>query len=457
MPTVTSLNAVDFGLTSGSSNQTSNLQAAINAAQTQNLPLFIPAGSFPITTVNITAPIEIYSTGGVARIVGFGQSPKLNIAPTVAGNRFGPVTVRGLVLYGAHQTLSGGTDPAMIRASEIDNIVVSDCVVQDSGFHGICYSQCFGYIENNRIPGSLEFGILVTESERAVFIDQNDVTFSGNNGIYIYRATSAGDQSVISNNQIGFSSANSGGTGPYGNAIVVANSSYVKVIDNMIYTSAFSAIRCSGSSNLIVTGNQCYNSTENAIYIEGPGAGASWYGGVISNNRVDGCGSGIIAANSNFGARWINIIGNQVSGCTDNTITHSGGSYQTWGYGIVAEADALITGNQVDGAASWGVFVYPTDNGSIGQKVLSQIESNMLKNCAGGIGFYKDDTAQGRLLISGNMIYAYTTTVKYAAIVPVTYNGATGEASKISGATDLGNATSSGFANVILLRNFSFT
>lgn len=35
-----SLNAADYGLMSGSSNQTANLQAAINAAQTQKPPLF---------------------------------------------------------------------------------------------------------------------------------------------------------------------------------------------------------------------------------------------------------------------------------------------------------------------------------------------------------------------------------------------------------------------------------
>jgi hypothetical protein len=118
----------------------------------------------------------------------------------------------------------------------------------------------------------------------------------------------------------------------------------------------------------------------------------------------------------------------------------------------------LVTNNQVDGAAGWGIAVYPTNNGTMGtQKVLAQVENNMIKNCAGGIAFYKDDTTYGRILIGGNMIYNYTTTAKFAAIVPASLNGATGEISKLAGATDLGNATSSGFANVILLRNFSFT
>ena len=83
--------------------------------------------------------------------------------------------------------------------------------------------------------------------------------------------------------------------------------------------------------------------------------------------------------------------------------------------------------------------------------------NNTIKNCAGGIGFYQADTTYGRVFIGGNVVNSFTTTSKYAAIVPITYNGVTGEISKVSGATDLGNATTSGFANVKLLLNYSFT
>lgn len=453
MATVTSLNAADYGVTSGSSDQTANLQTAINAAQTQGLPLFIPPGSYPITSVNITNSIDIYSSVQSAEIVGFGRSPTLNVGSGVSGTRIGPVIIRGLNLYGANQSFPGGTDPAMIQATEVDGLTVRDCIIRDSGYHAIRLTESSGRIQNNEIPGARETAIYVVDS--TVFIDQNNITFSGNNGVYIRRSTAESDQSVISNNQIGFTSANGGGTGWNGNAVFVDSAHYVKVINNMIFISAFSAVRFSNSNNAIITGNQCYDSKENAIYVEAPGEAVTWYGGVIANNRIDLCGGGIITANSNFGARWIIVTGNQVSGCTRNEIPNYG---TMWGNGISVEADSLVANNQVDDAAGWGIAVYPNNNGSMGdQKVLSQVENNMIKNCAGGIAFYKDDTTYGRLLIGGNMVYNYTTTTRFAAIVPLTYNGATGEISKIPGATDLGNATSSGFANVILLRNFSFT
>ncbi len=458
MVTVTSLNAADYGLTSGSTNQTTNLQAAINAAQTQGLPLFIPPGTFPITSVNITAPIEIYSVGGLSTIIGFGQSPTFNVAPSVPGNRFGPVTLRDLAFDGASQAFPGGGNSAIVQGSEIDFINILNCKIASSGGNGVYLSNCRGRIEENQIIGSTQYGVFSQDSSNVVFISQNVVTYSGDNGICLTRTSMGADQGVISNNQIGFTTAASGGTGQNGNAILVVNAHYVKVIDNMTYTSAFSGVRCNSSSNLVISGNQCYDSTENAIYVEAPGSGSEWFGGIISNNRVDNCGYGITAANSNFGARWISITGNQVSNCTRNTITYSGGSYQTWGHAIYAEADCLVANNQIDTAADWGIYVYPTNNGVFGsQKVLAQVENNMIRNCAGGIGFFQADTTYGRVFLGGNMVYAYTTTSKYAAIVPANYNGATGEITKVAGAPDLGNATSSGYANVKLLLNWSFT
>lgn len=44
-----------------------------------------------------------------------------------------------------------------------------------------------------------------------------------------------------------------------------------------------------------------------------------------------------------------------------------------------------------------------------------------------------------------------------SVICRATYNGVTNEITKVSGAPDLGNATSSGYSNVVLLPNWSLT
>lgn len=460
----TVLNAADYGLASGSADQTAHLQAAINAAQTQGLPLFIPKGTFPITSVNITAPIEIYGAAGQAKITGYGRSPTFNVIGWTDGDgdeddRIGPVTIRDLAFDGASQAFPAGGLSAIIQGTRIDFINVLNCSIANSGGIGIYLYKCRGRIEENQISNSRKYAILNHDSSNVVFINRNVVTYSSDNGICLVRSSIGSDQGVISDNQIGFTSAVDGGSGENGNAILVVNANYVKVIDNMTYNSAFSGIRANASSNALISGNQCYGSTEAAIYVEAPAAGTNWVGGVISGNRVETCGVGIVAANSNNGGRWISITGNQVSNCANNTISYAGGSYQTFGRAIYAEADCLVANNQVSAAADWGIYVFPINyNGIFGaDKVLAQVENNMIRNCAGGIGFYQADTTHTRVLIGSNMISGYTTTARYAAIVAATYNGATNEITKVPGAPDLGNATSSGYSNVVLLPNWSFT
>jgi uncharacterized secreted repeat protein (TIGR03808 family) len=452
MATVTSLNAVDYGMVPGTGvDQTAHFQSAISAAQTQGLPLFIPPGTYLITTVNITAPIEIYSAGA-ATIEGYRRSPMINIAPS-GSTAFGPVHIRDLIISGQNQAFPGGlTNPALISVYKITNLTIERCELIQSGNHGIFVDQSYGLIENNLVTGSANFGIYSLDATLGVLIKNNQITYSGNNGVYIARSTASGDQSIVSNNEIGFTSANSGGTGPNGNAVIVYLANFVKVQDNMIYTAAFSGIRFNGSSYGLISGNQCYNCSEICIRIEAALSSTPYFGGVISNNIINVCGAGISVSNSNNGSREVVITGNQISACSNNVFT----GYQTWGTGIWAEADVIVSNNIIDTSPDWGIVVYPTNNGSLSGKISAQVMSNTIKACAGGVGFYQADTTYGRVFVGGNVVNGFTTTTKYAAIVPISYNGATGEVSKVSGAADLGNATSSGFTNVALLLNYSF-
>lgn len=111
MPTVTALNAADYGMVPNTStNQTSNFQSAINAAQSQNLPLFIPTGGYEITTVNITSPVEIYSTQRGATILGYGQSPQINIGSSGWINY---VKISDLTIDAQNQAFAGSPSDAV--------------------------------------------------------------------------------------------------------------------------------------------------------------------------------------------------------------------------------------------------------------------------------------------------------------------------------------------------------
>lgn len=460
MPTPTSLNSIDYGMVPNTgTDQTSNFQSAINAAQSQALPLYIPAGTYHITTVSITQPADIYSSPGAATIIGYGQAPMIAVAAS-GGGSFGPVHLHGLLLDGEHQAFGGGIgDPALIRASNVNYLTIERCILRNSSFHGIYLSGCDGRLFQNTVEGAAETGIHSLDATgNGVIVEGNKVRWSGNNGIQVFRSSIGGDSSIVTMNTIGNTAANSGGTGPNGNAISVFRANYVTVSENKIFSSAFSAIRLNSSSGSQVLGNQSYDCQETAIWVEAPSEGDIYEGGVVANNIIEICGSGIAVTNVNYGGRRVIVSANQVTNATNNTITYEGGSYQTWGRAIEGDGDVLIVGNQIENTADYGIFLFPINTGGgLGPvDIITMAEANMLKNCAGGIGFYKDDTTYGRLFIGGNVIYKYSSASKFGAIVPVSYNASTGEVTRISGSTDLGNATSSGFANTKLLLNYSF-
>ena len=143
----------------------------------------------------------------------------INIAPS-GSTAFGPVHIRDLIISGQNQAFPGGlTNPALISVYKITNLTIERCELINLVLRG--YSSINLTAENNLVTGSANFGIDSLDATLGVLIKNNQITYSGNNGVYIARSTASGDQSIVSNNEIGFTSANSGGTGPNGNAVIV--------------------------------------------------------------------------------------------------------------------------------------------------------------------------------------------------------------------------------------------
>jgi len=447
MVTPTALNAADYGMVPNTgTDQTANFQTAINAAQSQGLPLFIPGGVYDITTVNITSDVEIYGSRRSAIILGIGQSPQINIAPVAPSTYINIVRITDITIDGQGQPFPGSPpDAGMIDVNGVGNLFVEGCTIGNSGLHGVYAVNASGQILENSIGGSSAFGFFSRDSQ--FLIQGNSIISSGNGGIYIFRSTQGSDSSQVIGNVVGQTGANLGGTGQFGNAIVAYLADYVVVANNIVYSSTFSAIRFNGSSHGQIIGNTCYGSGEVAIWMEAPGG--SFVGGVISNNIVELAGGGINVAN--FPGRRVVVSNNQISNIVIQEVLPG---YMSVGRAIGVESDVLVTGNLIENVADWAIAMTPFADGGV--KSIAQAENNMIRNCGGGIAFVQDapDIA---VLIGGNTVYNFTTTAKFAAIVPAYYNGATGSVDKVPGATDLGNATSSGFANVKLFTNYSFT
>jgi len=278
-------------------------------------------------------------------------------------------------------------------------------------------------------------------------IEANSVIGSGNGGIQVYRSSSGSDNSIVTGNTVGQTGATLGGTGQYGNGIGVFQADYVVVSNNTIYGSTFAAIRFNSSNHGHVLGNSCYGSGEMGIWMESPGA--SFFGGIVADNIIENAGGGINIAN--YPGRFVTVANNQVTNIVVQTVIPG---YESAGRGIAAQTgDVLLTGNQIENVADWGITLIPFSNG--GATTTGQAESNMMRNCTGGIGFVQSNENTA-LMVGGNTINNYTSSSQYGAIVACSYDGTTGSVTRLPGATDLGNATSSGFDNVVLLLNYSY-
>ncbi|MGQ4273616.1 TIGR03808 family TAT-translocated repetitive protein [Terrihabitans sp. B22-R8] len=455
MASATGVNAADHGLMPDRpSDQTTALQRAVDAAQQTALPLFIPKGVYRVGTVRITAPLAVQAAPGGAVLTAARTSPMLDIAPDGDG-RIGPVHLHGLVIDGEHRPFSDGEEPALIRARDVEDLIVENVTLRNSSSSGLYLERCSARIRDNSIENVAESGIF-TQDCAGLVIRDNRIRRCGNNGVRLFRSRIGEENALITGNIVEHISAGRGGTGPYGNAILVFRGNRVTVRDNKIAGCAFSAVRLNASSGSHIIANSCRDCRETAIWVEAPGP-EPYEGGIVSANIVDGCGSGIAVVNINNGGRRVVISDNQITKAGPNTISGDGITYSTWGRGISAEADVLVSGNMIENASDWGIFLFPVNFGALSSmKLVAQAQNNVLKHCAGGIGFHKDDAEFGRLLIGGNSVYGYASNAKFGAIVPVSYDGSTGEVTRQSGASDIGNATESGFPNVMLFQNHVF-
>ena len=263
-----------------------------------------------------------------------------------------------------------------------------------------------------------------------------------NNGIVVVRSAQEEDGSSIEASRITAIGNASGGTGQYGNGILVFRAGGVRVTDNRIDGCAFSAIRVNGGNRARIVANRADAIREHAIYLEAPSAALGLEGGIIANNIVTKAGVGIAVANLGLygdgSASEVSVTGNQVFDVTRNPMPASYGPGQTFGAGIMVTGYATVTGNTVDHAATSGIIL-GTNNAAADLTCTG----NYVTQCRMGIGFSSDPRA-GAILITSNLVTRYRDASSpgrkdgfSGAIVPVSYDGSTYSR---AGETDYGNA-----------------
>lgn len=428
-----------------------SLQAVLNAARSAKLPLFLKAGTYVTGALDVTTatgggnPLELVAEPGTVTIRLSGSAPHLL---NVVG--VNSVFVRGIAFDGDNKVLTGSGVQGLIRfqGASANDFLVENCAVSNSTKAGIVVAEnARGSILDNRVF-HCQTGIYCVDGQ--VTVERNNLTDLFDNGVCVWTSSQGGNGSIVRNNTINWVANQTGGTGEYGNGVLVFRAGNVKVVENNIFNVKYSAIRLNAASNCHVLANHCWNAREVAIFVEAPGAGLNLIGGVVSGNTVTTAGHGISVANAGLygdglAARCV-VSNNVISDITVNTISDPGYvPSETSGMGISAEMDTDVTANVIQNTAGPGISLGIND---ATRNVMAT--GNLIMDSPMGIG-YSANSAARSILISSNLIRGYrnitaVTDPNYrmsGAIVSCTFTGTSYDRDTAGGAanTDYGNAT----------------
>lgn len=385
----------------------SNLQSAINNARSGAKPLQLLPGVYLTAQMLVDA-----ASGGGNRLEIFAEQGTVTVRLSAAApylldvNNVPDVVVRGINFDGNNQTINGSGTAGLIRfeGASTTDFVISECNISNSPAAGVvAVSGARGRITDNRISNCAT-GIYAVDCQ--VMIKDNSLSGLNDNGICVWNSSVGGNGSWIVSNTINWVDNASGGTGEYGNGILIYRAGNVKVSENNIFNTKFSAIRLNAASNCHVVNNYCWNMREVAIFIEAPGAGENLNGGIISGNNVDTAGFGISVSNSGLYSDGIAdrcvVSNNNIINITNNAVPYPDGSTSmTTGRGIAVETNAIITNNVISNTAGAAIGL-GVNNAA--KDIMAT--GNLINGCPMGIAYSANGSASS-ILVSSNIVRGY--------------------------------------------------
>lgn len=380
---VSAVSATDFGIEPNvPRDQSSKLQAAIDAATKSGVELHLPGGIYIARKLKITSGVAISGVPGLTRLV-LGRPAEYLLAIEGAKN----VTLRGIVFDGAKHRLGTGDGAAIVKADSVDQLSIEHCQVQNGHANGIALRQCSGKIIHSIVKKCRSGGIFSLDA-KGFEIGHNTIEEIGDNGIMVWQSEKREDGSIVHHNRIKKIYGKSGGNGQYGNGVGVFRAANVVVTGNRISDCEFSAIRNNAGDNIQITDNNCSRLNEVAIFVE-----FAFSGAVVSNNMIEKAGMGISITNFNEGGR--------LAVCSNNVVRDMFGARSnpnTRAIGIAVEADTVVSGNVVENAKRAGLWLG-------WGKYLRNVSANgnIIRNCDLGIAVSAVKEAKSTL-ISNNMI-----------------------------------------------------
>jgi uncharacterized secreted repeat protein (TIGR03808 family) len=385
------LDASSLGVRPGSpDDQSRALRRAIERAAAERVPLMLAPGYYRASDLKLPSGANIVGVRGATRLASTGSLP-LFVAEHADG-----VSLTGLVLDGEKLPLPSSR--GLVHLAAARGFRINECEIVRAGGNGIHAEKSAGAVTHTTVADSTNVALFSRDASDLLAAN-NVVRNSGNGGILVWQSEVRYDGSKVIDNRIEDTSARSGGSGQYGNAINVFRAGNVIVRGNHIRNAAFSAIRGHSASNIQIVGNNCSALDEVAIYSE-----FAFEGAVIADNIVDGAGIGVSVTNFNDGGRLATVHGNLIRNLAAR---RPGTSPDHEGIGITVEADTAVSGNVVENVvnigikAGWGKY---QRNVAVTANVVRAANYGIAASVAPGAG---------NVLIAGNIISA----ARRAAIV----------------------------------------
>lgn len=379
-----SIDASAEGIVPGAAdNQSRALQRLINEAARSGLPLYLPPGRYNVSNLDLPEGTRLTGVAGATRLVYGGEGHLLQAG---GGRR---VEISNITLDGANRWLADYA-PALVALRGVDEVVLDNCEIVGSRKHGLQMERCGGRVFQCRISGAALAGLYSVEAT-GLSLQGNTVSDCGNGGILVHRWSNGPDATIVTGNRVSRIAALAGGTGQNGNGINIFRAGNVIVSGNHVSDCAFSAIRANSASNVQISGNQCLQSGETAIYAE-----FAFQGAVIADNIVDGAANGVLVVNLDEDGRLATVSGNVVRNLKlDGPYIHDGAGF---GFGIAVEGDTAVTGNVIENAPKWGMAL------GWGPYLKSVVASgNVIRNAPVGIAVSVVE-GSGTAIISGNVM-----------------------------------------------------
>jgi uncharacterized secreted repeat protein (TIGR03808 family) len=361
--------------------QSRALQAAIDRAAAQRVPLVLAPGVYRAGGLTLPAGAQLIGAAGQTRLV-LTQGPALVMAAHGDG-----VSLTGLTFDGGGQQLP--PKRGLLHFTGQRSLTINRCQIANAGGNGLWLEQCDGSVIQSKMTGTTDTALFALDS-RGLRLIGNSIAKSGNGGIRVWQSDKRHDGSLIAENTIEDTGARDGGSGQNGNAINIFRAADVVVRDNIIRGAAFSAIRGNAASRIQIVANRCSALDEVAIYSE-----FEFENALIADNLIDGAATGISVTNFKEGGRGAVVRNNTLRNIRER---RPGAPPEEQGIGIAAEADTAVTGNIIDSAqsagiaAGWGPYLRNVT-----------VTDNTIRDSGIGVAVSVADGA-GRATISDNLI-----------------------------------------------------